>query len=237
MKEGNLNIWSEVEMTPPEHVSAPTKGTKGLSSISAYYVFKRATEVFGPCGCGWGFEEVSESYETGAPILNNAGEIAGSNINHILKINFWYMRDGKKCNFPSVGSTKYIGSNKYGLSCDEEAPKKSLTDAVKKALSMLGFSSDVYMGKYDDNDYKEMARIKSEVERAEDREAEIEKHNEEIKDLVERNISTIGKIDNDAAKNAAVNKMKRTIASKCKAIGVNSDKYLKRLDELLQEKK
>ena len=37
------------------------------------------------------------------------------------------------------GQTTFVGANKHGLFTDEEAPKKSLTDATNKALSMLGF--------------------------------------------------------------------------------------------------
>lgn len=51
------------------------------------------------------------------------------------------------------GQTTFVGKNKNGYFTDEEAPKKSLTDAIGKALSMLGFSADIYLGLYDDNKY------------------------------------------------------------------------------------
>ncbi len=36
---------------------------------------------------------------------------------------------------------------------DDDAPKKALTDALTKALSHLGFNSDVFMGMFDSNKY------------------------------------------------------------------------------------
>jgi hypothetical protein len=51
------------------------------------------------------------------------------------------------------GQTTFVGKNKNGYFTDEEAPKKSLTDAIGKALSMLGFSADIYLGLFDDNKY------------------------------------------------------------------------------------
>ena len=36
---------------------------------------------------------------------------------------------------------------------DEDAPKKSVTDALVKALSMIGFAGDIFMGRYDDSKY------------------------------------------------------------------------------------
>jgi hypothetical protein len=51
------------------------------------------------------------------------------------------------------GATTFVGEDKNGVFTDEEAPKKSLTDALTKALSMWGFSADVFLGLYDDNKY------------------------------------------------------------------------------------
>ena len=36
---------------------------------------------------------------------------------------------------------------------DEEAPKKSITDAMTKCLSLLGFAAEIHLGLYDDNKY------------------------------------------------------------------------------------
>lgn len=40
---------------------------------------------------------------------------------------------------------------------DEDAPKKSVTDAMVKALSFIGFAGDIFSGVWDDWKYQEMA--------------------------------------------------------------------------------
>jgi hypothetical protein len=40
---------------------------------------------------------------------------------------------------------------------DEDAPKKSVTDAMVKALSFIGFAGDIFSGIWDDWKYQEMA--------------------------------------------------------------------------------
>jgi hypothetical protein len=54
---------------------------------------------------------------------------------------------------PCVGQTMFVTKRNDGLFTDEEAPKKSVTDAISKALSWLGFAADVYLGKFDGNKY------------------------------------------------------------------------------------
>ena len=48
-----------------------------------------------------------------------------------------------------------ITSVKVTWKIDDEYAKKSATDALTKGLSMIGFNSDIFLGKYDDNKYVE----------------------------------------------------------------------------------
>lgn len=174
----NLAIWSANQKTDPNHVK---DAQKGLSSIDAYYIFQQATKMFGPCGIGWGYEELREDYQAGEPILDKDGEITGTIINHIVRIRLWYKWNGEKGEIYSIGSTKYLSKNKYGMVSDEEAAKKSLTDAIKKALSMLGFSADVYMGKFEDAAYRHEVGNEKAIENAVDKDAEKVKQAEALK--------------------------------------------------------
>lgn len=161
----NLELWNKVQETDPNFTKAFSKGGgfKG-TSINPTYNNKKATELFGPCGIGWGLDIIKESFQEGAPIFIN-GKEACREITHIIQISFWYKLNGETGRIPSFGQTSYVGSNKNGIYTDEEAPKKSQTDAITKALSMLGFSSDVFMGMYDDvkyiNDIKEHSAPKA----------------------------------------------------------------------------
>ena len=146
----NLTLWDSVQMTDPKYTKAFSRagGFKG-TAINATYQVKRATNVWGPLGGKWGYSIASSDYIPGAD-----GDVI-----HVLQIDFRHP-DGV---FPSFGQTTFVGSNKNGRYTDEEAPKKSLTDAITKALSMLGFSADVHLGLFDDNKYVNDARAKFEA--------------------------------------------------------------------------
>ncbi|MEX7116228.1 hypothetical protein AB2C39_33685, partial [Pseudomonas aeruginosa] len=79
--------------------------------------------------------------------------------------------------------------SKWGITTDTEAPKKSLTDAVKKSLAMLGFSADIFLGLFDDRDYVEARREEEQIAKAEDQQAAEEQAKEErlayIKSIIE----------------------------------------------------
>lgn len=168
--KANLNIWQQVQRTDPRF----TKPLEGVgytgTSINSEYMFMRATEIFGPVGSGWGFEIVEDKMLPGAPMsesvygdnkkflhskmLRDADGTLICELNHSLKITFWYLNEcGQRSEFIACGATPYLYKTKNGIKADNEAVKKSLTDAIKKALSMLGFSADVYLGYHDNAEY------------------------------------------------------------------------------------
>ena len=91
----NLAIWDAVEKTDPRHTKAivgkPYKGT----STNATHLAKRATELFGPCGIGWGVKVLNEGLLDGAP---------GEKI-HRVHILFWYIHDEKRGEIEHFGQT------------------------------------------------------------------------------------------------------------------------------------
>lgn len=140
---GNLALWSTVEKTDPNQVKPITGKPYRGTSPKPYYLVQKATETFGPCGIGWGFGVVSERVEDGA---------TGDKV-HIAHIRLWYVWNGQRGEVEHVGQTMFSGKNKNGPYTDEDAPKKSVTDALVKALSMIGFAGDIFMGRYDDSKY------------------------------------------------------------------------------------
>lgn len=147
----NLDLWNAVEKTPPSETKAITgKSYKGTSPKPHYLVHK-ATETFGPCGIGWGFEIVDEKLLDGALLAPGFFERI-----HMARVRVWYEWQGKKGVVEHVGQTVFCGKRKGpdGLPfTDEDAPKKSVTDALVKALSMIGFAGDIFIGRYDDSKY------------------------------------------------------------------------------------
>lgn len=149
----NLALWESVQATDPDFTKGFNRsgGFRG-TAINHTYQTKRATQAFGPKGLGWGSKILEERYVSGAPILHK-DQVIGHETVHVVRIELWYVLDEKRGSIEAFGQTTFVGSNKHGTFTDEEAPKKSLTDAESKALASLGFSADVHMGLFDDSKY------------------------------------------------------------------------------------
>jgi hypothetical protein len=140
----NLSLWKSVERTDPAHVKPITgKSYKG-SSPAPHWIVRKATETFGPIGIGWGFDiKLSEFVPTDAGVM------------HFATVRVWYIWDGKRGEAEHIGGTAFAGKRKDGTPfADEDAPKKSVTDALVKALSMIGFAGDIFLGRWDDSKYQ-----------------------------------------------------------------------------------
>lgn len=149
----NTQLWDAVQKTDPKYTKGFSRGGgfKGTAT-NATYLAHKATEQFGPCGIGWGMTVVDEQIIQGAPFLLDS-VVVGYEAIHKVRAKLWYVRDGVRGEIEQFGQTQIVGKNKNGFYTDEEAPKKSLTDAMSKCLSLLGFSADIHLGLYDDNKY------------------------------------------------------------------------------------
>jgi hypothetical protein len=146
--DGNLALWHRVEETDPSHTREVTIGRK-LTAIDSYYQIKRCTEQFGAFGDGWGYT------------LEDKIVTVGTDTMAVVKMVFWYRKDAER-----VACAPIIAMNKLVSAAgkvDEEAFKKAITDALTKSLSYLGFSADVFMGRYDDNRYVAELKAKGRV--------------------------------------------------------------------------
>ena len=140
----NLALWQSVEKTPVQHTKEITGKSYRGNSPKPHYLIHKATETFGPCGIGWGFTIEDERIEEGAE---------GSKL-HIARVKVWYEWNGKRGEVEHIGGTEFSGFRSSGKPfTDEDAPKKSVTYALVKALSMIGFAGDIFMGRYDDSKY------------------------------------------------------------------------------------
>lgn len=140
----NLDLWKLVEKTPVAHTKAITGKSYQGTSPKPHYLVHKATETFGPIGIGWGFTIVNERIEEGA----------GGEKMHIALVRVWFKWNGERGEVEHIGGTQFSGTRSSGKAfTDEDAPKKSVTDALVKALSMIGFAGDIFMGRYDDSKY------------------------------------------------------------------------------------
>ncbi|WP_331469358.1 MULTISPECIES: hypothetical protein [Photorhabdus] len=207
-QQTNLRIWKAVQRTDP-HFTKPLEGMGfNGTSINSNYMFMRATELFGPFGYGWGCNVTEEKLINGAPmsepIYDDKNKQIGSRFlrdsdgtliceqNHSIKILFWYLVECDICaEIESYGATPYMYRTKYGIKTDGEAIKKSLTDAIKKALSMLGFSADVFMGMHDNPEYLADNNIEFEIKAASDKAEDLVRLRKELDDKFTRNTETM----------------------------------------------
>ncbi|MDE9483627.1 hypothetical protein [Xenorhabdus bovienii] len=204
----NLRIWKVVQRTDPRF----TKPLEGMgfsgTSINSNYMFMRATEIFGPAGEGWGYQVMEEKMINGAPLSEPVYDSQNKQIgvrilrdsdgtliceqNHSLKILFWYLIEGDiRGEIESYGATPYLYKSKNGIRADSEVIKKSLTDAIKKALSMLGFSADVFMGMHDNPEYLADNKIEFGIKAASDKAEDWVRIRKELDDKFTRNTETM----------------------------------------------
>jgi len=164
----NMKIWEKVKKTDPSATKAAKVGGMNITSISGQHMVMKATEVFGPVGIGWGWRVVEERFDKGGEIHDDKRGLIGHEVGHTVRIALWFELDGKRGEVEQYGCTPFTYKSKWGVTTDTEAPKKSLTDAIKKALSMLGFSADIYMGLFDDADYVNQRAEEEYIEKAAD---------------------------------------------------------------------
>ena len=140
----NKALWVRAFTTDPRAVKPITgKQYKG-NSPKPYWIIERLTDEFGPCGLGWGFTILSERFER----FGDAESL------HIAVVRLWYVMDGQRGEFEQVGQTRSSYMSAAGkFIVDEDAPKKSVTDALVKCASYLGFAGDIFSGMWDDSKY------------------------------------------------------------------------------------
>jgi hypothetical protein len=187
MSDKNMQIWNRVEKTDTRYTKDAKVGGQQITSLNGTAMIMKATEIFGPVGIGFGWTVLEERFDKGAEIFVGEGDkraTLGFELNHTVKIRFWIKQDGERGEFEQYGCTPYLYKSKYGTTTDGEAPKKSLTDAIKKSLSMLGFSADVFLGMFDDKDYVNALADEQAIEHAEDQAAEEERQKQERLDFI-----------------------------------------------------
>lgn len=234
-----MDLWNSVDKTDTKYLK---NGQKGMSSIDAQYYFMKATEIFGPIGLGWGYEIIEQYVTEGQTMKGNQEIKNGPYLDYkvtqmTVKINFWYMLDKKKGEFPQYGHTPLVMKTKYGPMMDDDPEKKSLSDAIKKALTLLGFCADVFLGKFDDMSY--IKQLKEEEAEAEEKEMTDKKNtiNDRINKLV-----VDAKLNYQACTTVpALNGMSKTdlsdIKKDCKKINRNPEAPINALTEIIEDRK
>ncbi|HBS6214509.1 TPA: hypothetical protein MAL84_004415 [Klebsiella pneumoniae] len=235
--QDNLELWKRVFKTDERFTKAFTQNGGG-TSINGTYLTMLATREFGPKGIGWGVDILEERFDIGAPITrqvkgkdNNASwELVldgnGNTVNeqhHVVTVRLWYILNGVRGEETAYGCTPYIYGSKYGITCDGEATKKSLTDATKKALSGLGFSGDIFMGLYDNLEYRQRNKAEFDLKNASETAEDAVRLRQEFDDKLSRVANTLAHGVTVNEINGVFSPIAREIDVHIKAAQANSD--------------
>ncbi len=131
-KKDNMKLWEQVCQTDP----ATTKKVNqrgGFTAIAAQSQIKKATEIWGAMGDSWGLKNLL------------FGQIPNDPTQEPVEVTLqaeFYCPEGA---IEIATDMLYKAGN--------DSRKKLITDATTKALSKLGFNSDVFEGLFDDNKY------------------------------------------------------------------------------------
>lgn len=138
----NLTAWEALADVDPKYTKPITgKPYKGTSP-NPHYIVQMLTEHFGPVGVGWGCRVVSEGFQ---PL--------GEEVLHWCRVEMWHT--DRANTFEAYGQTKALAQTQRGLKSDEDAPKKSYTDAMVKAASYVGCAANIFLGRWDDSRFVE----------------------------------------------------------------------------------
>ena len=164
----NLKLWDTYAKPDPAYAKDVTAGGRTYTSIDAYYRIKQATEQFGCFGQGWWVDKENFDYTS---VIGLCIYTAMLHYNYQGGEGSMPIRAAITTHTEKTVWENNVKTNKKQSTPDEDFIKKVTTDALTKGLSFLGFSADVYLGKFEDAAYrleaaKEMALLpKEEKER------------------------------------------------------------------------
>lgn len=250
MSNSNMELWHRVQETDMSYTKPVSIGHKH-TSINTNYMIMRATEQWGPMGKGWGCDVLSQGIESMGPIYRQVpkfdehGKPAGTEQVHIcdakihtLHMRLWYLADGERCEVNQFGHTKTVFETKDGIMTDGDYAKKSWSDAMKKCLSLLGFSADIYLGMFEDHEYAQEANIKAQQKKEErklDREqmskTEAAQKRQELGDWLQRIKEQYPTLKSERALNLLHKQNLAHAETHCPRVGVDLNKMLASLNE------
>ena len=165
----NLDLWDSMATTDRKFTKPIVGKTYRGDSPNPTYVIKKLTAQLGPVGQKWGFTVVKETIHNGRPhkvVVRSRKDFSADGTVllteevecalvfeqlHQVEIEFWQIADdGFSRHFSAFGGTPLLYMSKKGdWVHDEDAAKKSLTDALTKAASQLGACADIFLGVFD----------------------------------------------------------------------------------------
>ncbi len=138
----NLKLWKSVEKTPPDMTKEVKFGKRHYTTIDPQWQMRVATALWGPYGHRWGMRNLNYQLVDVHEHDDKGGYLSSA---VILKVEFFYPLGGEEITFEII--------NEDYFKAGDDTLKKLITNTRSKALSWLGFSADVFLGKFDDVSY------------------------------------------------------------------------------------
>jgi len=146
----NLKLWRKVEHTPPAMTKTFLRDGRQVTTPDPHWQMRVCTSLWGPYGGKWGFRELSYTVHS-----------VDDRVVVILSATFFYPDPDliSPClDFPIINDEVLVPG--------QDMMKKLITNTRSKALSWLGFSADIFMGKFDDVQYVRDMNVKFEKQNA-----------------------------------------------------------------------
>lgn len=229
--DSKMALWDQVKTTDKDHTETKHLEGRNVTTINTQYLLQRATEMFGPAGKGWGYEVLVDRFDEGAPIVNKDGHKIGNELVHTCQIKLWYQHGGKRNSVTHYGHTPFVRQSQYGPYTDFDAPKKSLSDAIKKCLSVLGFSADVHLGMFDDSTYIEGLELKKRLDEAGDKDSVLNEAKAEFKDWLARQINVLERAPSVQSLSLMRKQAVQTARAKAEVVKYNPDEVERHISE------
>ena len=228
MDNNNLVLWDSVTKTDPQYTKQAQKGQYYFTSIAPVYQFREATRVFGIQGIGWGILVGSEKFQK-----ETFDETVILTYDAIL----YFTYDGQRGEIPIHAQEKACyrtqGANGY-LKIDDEVRKKVVTNAKTKGLSELGFNADIFMGMFDNSEYRDLLEAELRLENSEHFEVEKGKMFKEFNSWLKSQCDALMLVPNSAAVKAVVDRNEKTLRDKLKVIKASPQEIEQSINRLYE---
>lgn len=138
--DSNLALWNRVKKVDPAFIKAANNGKFDFHTIDAQALREMGTREFGEYGAAWGLKDIRHEVLC-TDSVDRQSKVVYQETTIVLYATFYYPRGS----FPIVVDQKFRASG--------DTFKILQTMAMSKAMSFLGFGADVFMGKFDDQQY------------------------------------------------------------------------------------
>jgi len=210
-------IWSMAGKTNPKYTKSVTQGKRTFTAINATYQIMKATEIFGLMGDTWGLKNLTYDYQ----LFEATGMVT-------LKADFYYPNEKKdqvlEFEITNAIKVKYTSSKGHTI-IDDDFCKKIETDTMTKALAKIGFSADIFLGKYEDQAYVNEQRVIHELETVDMSDDEIKEAKKEFFAWAKKETEAYTLIPNEAGIKAAYASHMPKVKQKCDLLGVSFNDY------------